>query len=249
MLVSAEEIAFADQCFAWLRQHNVAELEAKLDPSLRRAETLAELEKMGRIVPSQDPVGSDIYRATVTTTNGVRSTHLTFQYLFPQIWLVADFTEERVGNELLLSNFTVETMTESLTQRNEISLGALETKPTATLLITGAAIVVPTFIIVTAVMCLLTPIPWRRKWLWLLFILIGFTTLSVDWMTGKTSFELLSFLVLGTGSGKGGAYGGWIFSMSLPVGALIFWLKRPEWVEAHRALLEQVELEMRKDDL
>jgi hypothetical protein len=30
---------------------------------------------------------------------------------------------------------------------------------------------------------------------------------------------------------------------------MIFWVKRPGWVEDHARLLEQVELEMRKEDL
>jgi hypothetical protein len=248
-LFSAEEIALADQCFEALRKHDLAAVAAKLDPSLRNADTMARLEKMASLVPPQDPVSSDIFQGTVTTTNGVRSTRLTFQYLFPKVWLVADFTEGKVGKELLVGNFKVQLMSRSLWELNEISPQALTFKPAATLLVAGAAIVVPTFILVTAVICLLTPIPWRRKWFWLLFILIGVTELSVDWMTGETSFHLFYFLLLGASLLKGGAYGGWVFSMSLPLGAMIFWVKRPGWVEDHARLMEQVELEMRKEDL
>lgn len=248
-LVSAEEIALADQCFEALRKHDLAAVEAKLDPSLRNAATMATLEKMASLVPPQDPVSSDIFQGTVTTTNGVRSTRLTFQYLFPEAWLVADFTEEEADNGLLIRDFTVRLMNRSLWELNAISPKALTFKPTATLLVAGAAVVVPTFILITAVVCLLTPIRWRRKWLWLLFVLIGVTELSVDWMTGETSFHLLNFVLLGGSVLKGGAYGGWVFSMSLPLGAMIFWVKRPGWVEDHARLLEQVELEMRKEDL
>jgi hypothetical protein len=78
-------------------------------------------------------------------------------------------------------------------------------------------------------------------------ILLGVTTLSVDWIDGTTQFDLLTVTLLGTGAAKSGTYGGWVFSMSLPLGAVIFWIKRFGWVAQREQLVRQIELELDKE--
>jgi hypothetical protein len=68
----------------------------------------------------------------------------------------------------------------------------------------------------------------RRKWLWIIFILIGFGKLSLNWTTGQILFNPLSFYVqlFSVAVIKHGPYAPWIFSISIPLGAIIFFLKK-----------------------
>lgn len=48
---------------------------------------------------------------------------------------------------------------------------------------------------------------------------------SVDWTTGQWGIMPLSFQLLGAGA-FAPAYGSWVISVSLPLGAIIFMMKR-----------------------
>lgn len=247
VLLTKEEIAFGDQCFDLMRQHDFSTLEAKLAPELRGPTTRETLERIAAFIPSDAPLDSDIIRTRVTTVNGKRMVDLTFQYLFPQIWVVEDITIDETGRDPILKGFLIDASLQSVEQRNSLSPSIAIHKPIKTLLIGGLAVAVPAFCLITAFFCLRTPIP-RRKWLWTIFVLLGFTELSVDWITGKVDFQLLVITILGGASSHDGTYGGWMFAMSLPVGAVIFWIKRIGWLEDHRAMMDRVELEMQKEE-
>jgi hypothetical protein len=245
--VSKAEIALADQCFAWLREGKLDALEAVLDPSLRTPDLQETLKLMAGIIPDEAPLGSDIFNAKYTTTTTrdgeTRHTTLTVQYLFPSAWVVQDITMVDQGRGLVVSTFTVEASAESLPERNALSFSSATRKPIGSVLAVAAVILVPTFMLISAFFCFRTPVP-RRKWLWIIFILLGFTTLSVEWIDGTSHFELLTVNLLGAGAAKSGSYGGWVFSVSFPLGAVLFWLKRFGWIADHERRVRQVEQEL-----
>lgn len=254
-VVSAEEIALADQCFELVRHRDFATLREKLDPELQSTDLTAALGPVAAAIPAGEPKDSGIYRANVTTTtttitNGptttTRTTVLTSEYLFASLWVIQEIVLVNRGGGIVVTSLTVETSPEPLEARNALSWQTASDKPMATLLIAAAAIVVPVFILISAFFCIRTPVP-RRKWLWIIFILLGVTTLSVDWIDGTTHFKLLTITLLGTGAAKAGTYGGWLFSMSFPLGAVIFWVKRFEWIAQHEQRVRQIELELDKE--
>jgi len=83
---------------------------------------------------------------------------------------------------------------------------------------------VPAFSIVTLIVCIKSPV--RRKWLWILFILLPVGKLSLNWSTGEWSAQVLAFQLLGVSMFKTGLYAPWILGVSFPLGAAWFLLRR-----------------------
>jgi hypothetical protein len=87
---------------------------------------------------------------------------------------------------------------------------------------------VPVFIVVSTIVCIRTPIP-RRKWLWIIFILVGFGQFELNWTTGDARLKL-GIQLLGAAATWLGPYAPMILSVSLPVGAAVFWMRRKKWL-------------------
>ena len=62
--------------------------------------------------------------------------------------------------------------------------------------------------------------------LWIIFILFGLGPLSLNWTTDQIGFSLLSFLLFSGSAMASSIYSPWIISVSLPVGAVLFWIFR-----------------------
>jgi hypothetical protein len=59
----------------------------------------------------------------------------------------------------------------------------------------------------------------------MLFILFGIGGFAINWTTGETQLSALTVRLLGV-SLAGALYGPWILSVSFPLGALVFLLRR-----------------------
>ena len=65
----------------------------------------------------------------------------------------------------------------------------------------------------------------KRKWLWILFILVGFGAVQANWTTGEIGFKLLNIQLFSAGA-VAQSYSPWIITAALPLGAIIFLFKR-----------------------
>lgn len=80
------------------------------------------------------------------------------------------------------------------------------------------------FIIYTVYALIKTQI--KRKWLWIIGVLIGFSRLKLHWTSGEINFDFMSFQILGIGFIKSGQYSSWILMVSIPVVAIAFWIQQ-----------------------
>ena len=107
----------------------------------------------------------------------------------------------------------------------EINRFSLEGKGTVHYLFLFACLAVPFFILFTLVVAIRTRFN-KRKWAWILFILVGFVQFSINWTTGQIGVKPLSFQLFGAGALSASVFAPWILSVSLPIGAVLFWIKR-----------------------
>jgi hypothetical protein len=84
------------------------------------------------------------------------------------------------------------------------------------------------------VRCILTP-DIERKWLWIIFILIGAGKVTLNWTTGEYSYSLLSLQFLSAGFVRANYFSPWLFTASLPLGALVFLERRSTLIAKTKA--------------
>lgn len=83
----------------------------------------------------------------------------------------------------------------------------------------------PVFVISVLAACLRTRIA-KRKWLWMIFIALGFVQFTFNWTTGGLGVQPVSMLLFGAGFVRAGPYGPLILQLAIPVGAIVFLAKR-----------------------
>lgn len=111
-----------------------------------------------------------------------------------------------------------------LTELNKFSL---EGKPFIDYLFLALSIMVPLFILTTGFLMLRSKIIVRKKIIWAFLILFLSTpTFIVNWNSGAIDFKLLNFTLLGAGAGRPSLYSPWFLSFAVPIGAILYWLRR-----------------------
>jgi hypothetical protein len=95
-------------------------------------------------------------------------------------------------------------------------------------------ITIPLFILVTLVFMLRTKM--NKKWLWFLAIIITLVKISMNWETGQMDFQIFAIQILGTGFTKFPIYNPWQMYISLPIGAIIFWINKFKSVKTEQPI-------------
>jgi drug/metabolite transporter (DMT)-like permease len=108
-------------------------------------------------------------------------------------------------------------MTESLESKNRFTLVGKSTIQYAVLVTAIAAVLITIY---SLIVCAKTKLS-RRKWLWVLFILVGFGKIAVNWATGEWGVAPFS-VQLFSASAFAPLYGPWTIAASIPVGAIAF---------------------------
>ena len=128
---------------------------------------------------------------------------------------------ERNGNILSVMGCDVAQMADS--QKN-INKFTLKNKSAKHYVILFFALLMPLYSLCIFVLCLCTHFPLKQKIPWLLFILIGFGAVDINWTTGALRTGLLHIHLLSAAALTNG--GTWHIMFGIPVGAILFWFKR-----------------------
>jgi len=103
-------------------------------------------------------------------------------------------------------------------------------------------ILVPVFILVTVVEIVRSSK--RRKWLWVLFAVIGVGKFGVQWVVGgRWIFQPLFVQLFGVSVLKYPMYQPWVLTVSFPLGAVLFWLRSRRRPDNEQPLEEEGETE------
>lgn len=234
-LMPKEEVQVAKDLVAKLAARDFAAVEAALDPQYRTAQLPDQLEAMVRTLPSAPPTSVQAVGAHTLTTAGATTYTITLEYRYPAAWNLATVVLERKEGALLLKGITFHPREQSLAAENAFTLDGKGLLHYGVLVL---AVLIPLFILYALVVCLRSRFE-RRKWLWVLFVACGLVQFQFNWSSGDWDVQLLSVLLLGAGFAKGGPVAPWVFTLSLPVGAMFFLLRRhrePGWPGARRAL-------------
>jgi hypothetical protein len=220
-IASDEDQKVARQCIDTFRNGNLAGIEARLDPSLKGADTHAALVQMAAMLPPGSPDAVKLVGANLDRRNDARSMNLTYQYAWGQQFFLINCATRTQGEERIIFGLNVQQLDGSVEQQGRFELKGKSPFQYTVLL---AAVVFLVLSLVALFRCILEK-DLRRKWLWIIFILFGIGQLSVNWNSGAWEFSALHFLLFSASAVSPG-YGPWVVSVALPVGAAWYLVRR-----------------------
>ena len=223
--IPKEEAASAKRLLSQLAARDYESVENQLDPSLRTPSIRSTLEQMAAVFPSQDPNRVNVVGSNTSTFNGVTTYNLTFEHDYPDTWLLTNVVLQRRGGsaeQLMVLGLHVTPIRQSLEETNRFTF---EGKTALHYIVFALVVAIPVFIVFALVLCFRTPIV-RRKWLWLVFVALGLVQFSLNWTDGSYAVQPISFALLGAGFSRAGPYAPFVFTVSIPLGAIVFLARR-----------------------
>jgi hypothetical protein len=230
-----DDESLAIQYVDLLRQSRFAQIEDRLDPSIKNAQTRDALTGMYYIIPSGEPLSTKTVDARVVHGSDGSTTSITLEYefapqavptsgrteLIPRSWLLAQVLIQTRGDVKTISGLHVMTFPKSFEEANEFSLLDKDISQYAGLcLAVGAS----AFTLYVFVQCIRTKTG-RTKWLWLVPILIGVFRVTVNWTSGQWSVTPLAIQAPPVTTFCS-PYGPWTLQIAIPLGAVAFLLSR-----------------------
>ena len=173
-------------------------------------------------MPDRDVTALTFVNYQWQMTNGKKYYNFVFEYDFEGRYLLADITLEKKGDGFLVAGLHVNETTESIVESSKFDFADAGI---VHFIFLFATIALPIFSLWTLIICIKTK-GLRRKWLWCVFIVIGFISFRLNWSTGEVAWQLISFQLFSSSATSSGVYGPWILGFSIPVGAVVFWGKR-----------------------
>lgn len=222
------EAELGKRLVADLQARSFDAIEAQLDRAAVGDGARATLAKMADALPTDTPTSIDIAELQVRTVAWVgkgttRHIALSLQYRFGDKWFLVNARWRRPDTgPLLVEGLHITPLNASL---QEINRFTLEGKSAVHYAVLALAVALPIFTLVVLVLCVRTPMRRWRKALWIVAILLGVTTLSLDWTTGALLWQPLRFLIGSAGFGKLPLAPA-ILQISLPLGAIVFLFRR-----------------------
>lgn len=158
---------------------------------------------------------------TLYTETPSTNYQLSYEYEFNDLWVYYTFTLLSTEDGFAVYNFNFAPYPDSLRLANEFKF---EGKGIAHYFFFGLSILIPLFILTSLAFSIKTPL--KRKWLWIIFILMGFMSFNFNWTTGVLDLNPMNFKLFGAGVKKSSMVGPWTLSFAIPLGAIMFWFKR-----------------------
>jgi len=231
-LVPQEEMNFSKDYLSKIRGRDFDYVLSHIDPELIGQISEEKLEEIAAYFPSGQLLSTELIGSQVYNFNSTWQGNISFEYEFESGWALANVVLKRADDRTTVTGFNVYRTEASQKELNKFVLSG---KTVLHYLVLGLAVVVPVFIIITLVYCIKTPIQ-KRKWLWVLFVLGGIGTISINWTTGMYEFKILQYQLLGAAATTAGEYSPWVITAGLPLGGIIFWFKRNSFIEQGKAI-------------
>lgn len=224
--VPDEEVRFAEGYLSRLQAGDLDYLRQFFDEKLTASITAAELREIASFFPEGRLLDAELLGVSTRVVDGTWQAKFTFEYRFESGWALANLLLSKADRRRSVSGFDVYRTNGS---QRDLNAFTLQGKSAAQLALLAAAMVIPVFTLVTLGYCIATPIA-DLKGLWVLFVVMGVASLSVNWTTGQFVAAPLHLRFFSVSAIAAGPHAPWIISVSLPLGAVVFWFKRKRWL-------------------
>jgi hypothetical protein len=230
-LIPKEESQFAQDCLQKLQRKDFDHIKRYIDKSIESQVTDEKLLEVVNYFPSGQLISTELIGSQVNVVNSQWHGNFSFEYHFSDGWALANVVLKKSGDNLSVVGFNVYRTAASQKELNKFTLIG---KTALQYLVLIMAVATPLFTLLTTYFCIRTPMP-KRKWLWILFVLVGIGSISVNWTTGQFWFQPVSIKLFSASAMAAGPFAPWIISASIPLGAILFSFKRKRYIQASRA--------------
>lgn len=231
-LIPKEESNFAKDYLQKIRDKDFDYVKSYLDKEIIREVSDRKISEVADYFPKGDLLSTEIVGSQVHILNSAWKGNFSFEYQFTGGWALANVVLKKVDGKISVIGFNVY---QTQASQKDLNAFTLSNKTWIHYLFLAMSIIVPLFILVSTYFCARTLMQ-KRKWLWIIFILVGISAASINWTTGQYGIQLLSFNLLGASVMASSDYSPWIISVSIPLGAIIFWFKRKGFIQAVKSL-------------
>jgi hypothetical protein len=223
--VPKDDDAFARRFLNAVRTGDYVAADQMLVPSLRNAKSESGLREINHVLAHGEPVSVEIIGCNVFTNassqGSTRTTNLSYQIHFPGSWAAGNIAVGHKVNATAIVDSHFQSIPDALEVLNRFTLSG---KSVVHYLVLAACLAIPLLILVALMVCIRSRI--RRKWLWIIFILIGFVQFRFDWSSGHFDVQPVSFALFGASCFRSSPYAPWILGFAIPIGAILFLLLR-----------------------
>jgi hypothetical protein len=220
-LTSPEDEGVAKHYIGLLRQGSFDQIERDLDPSLKSPDIRETLVKMANLIPASEPDSVKIVGSHILNGPSWRTANITFEYQFSGQWLLINVATQKKNGVSIITGFHVKPMPGPLERINRFTIAGKGVAHYVTLVL---IVLAPLFTLYALVLCINTKLA-KKKWLWVIFIVLGIAKFSLNWTTGQWLITPLAVQFF-SASAFAPTYGPWTLSVSLPLGAIIFLIFR-----------------------
>jgi hypothetical protein len=226
-IVSKDKVDLAKRYIFALQGGKPEIAEKDLDPKWINAGTEDALLKIGALFPKEKPKDIELVNGTVFASGDQTLYGIDLEYEYAKSWIAVNVVlETKTGSSrVLLYGIHANPLSQSLEEANAFRLNG---KPLVNYIVLALAIFMPLFTLGTAIVAGFSHIP-RWKWLWIIFILFGFSQLNLNWTTGEISVAALSIQLFSAMYMQPGFAGPVVISIGFPLGAILFWSRRGRW--------------------
>lgn len=222
-IVPDEADTFAREYINILRKGDFQTAITLINPELVNPAIESDLKNIASFFDQGELLAVEVVGCNVFSMNNIKKTDLTYQYQFTDSWLLASVVVNNIEGTQEILGVNVKPIPTSIQDMNALTFSG---KGISNYIMTIMSLLIVLFILYALILCCKSKV--KRKWLWIIFILVGIGKLSLNWTTGEIGFNPLSFNVQLFGSSliRSGIYGPWFLTISLPLGAIIFLFKK-----------------------
>lgn len=232
--VPPEDDAFARRFIDALRVGDYAATDQLLAPNLRDEKTQEGLRQIGQVLGKGELLSTEGIGCYVSVNGARQTTNLSYQLHLSEGWVAGNVVVAREQGSAAVIGGTFQSIPNSLEVINRFSFAG---RPLVHSVVFIIWVAIPLVILTALVRCIRSRI--QRKWLWIVFILLGFVQFRFDWTSGQFDIQPLAALLFGASIFRPGLYGPWIFGFALPVGAVVFLVRRQKLMLKYTALHAQ----------
>ena len=213
--------ALAKTYIADLQTRNFDAIVNNLDTSIKTPGVRETLVRMADLMPAEPPTSVKLVGAQKFFSPAGERTNTTFEYQWGGRWVLCNVAIRKSATAQTIVGINVDPQKTSLEDQVRFTFTG---RSPAQYVIFAAAVLAVSLTLFALVACIREK-GVRRKWLWILFIIVGFGQLSTNWATGAVNYQLIYFSLFSAGA-FAPLYGPWTISTSVPVGAIVFLLRR-----------------------